>query len=187
MPAPAEPAKPPTSRELFLVFSKIGLTSFGGGLSGWMLREFVQVRGWISEEEFLTGLALAQAFPGVNVVNLSIWVGYRLRGGRGALVSTLGMIVPAALLIVVIGAAFASLSGYPLTRLVLDGVGAAAIGLSLSMGVTAARRAARGVMPVAIMVAAFVAVGVLRWPLPLVVVVLSPVSVAFAYMSLPRA
>ncbi len=88
-------ASPPTPLQLFLAFAKIGLTSFGGGLSGWMMREFVQRRAWLSEGEFLSGLALAQAFPGVNVVNLAIWIGFRLRGGAGALVSALGLTVPA--------------------------------------------------------------------------------------------
>jgi len=67
---PLQPA--PSSAALFWVFTRIGLTSFGGGLSGWMLREFVQRRAWLQEDEFLSGLALAQAFPGVNVVNLAI-------------------------------------------------------------------------------------------------------------------
>ena len=172
----------PTTMQLFNVFSRIGLTSFGGGLSGWMLREFVQRRAWIDEEEFLSGLGLAQAFPGVNVVNLAIWVGYRLRGTPGALAGACGIIVPPAVLVVVIAAVFAALSGYPLTHLVLDGVGAAAIGLSLQMGLIAAHRAAaKGVIPVIIMVIAFVAVGLLHLSLPLVVLVLGAISVALAY------
>ncbi|MDT8294633.1 chromate transporter, partial [Roseomonas mucosa] len=89
--APASPA-PPGLREIFLAFAKIGLTSFGGGLSGWMMREFVQNRRWLDEREFLSGLALSQAFPGINTVNLSIWIGYRLRGGRGALAGAGGMV-----------------------------------------------------------------------------------------------
>ena len=47
--------------QLFLIFSRIGLTSFGGGLSGWLLREFVQSRKWLTEEEFFSGLAISQA------------------------------------------------------------------------------------------------------------------------------
>jgi chromate transporter len=178
----------PTTMQLFNVFSRIGLTSFGGGLSGWMLREFVQRRAWIDEEEFLSGLGLAQAFPGVNVVNLAIWVGYRLRGTPGALAGACGIIVPPAVLVVVIAAVFAALSGYPLTHLVLDGVGAAAIGLSLQMGLIAAHRAAaKGVIPVIIMVIAFVAVGLLHLSLPLVVLVLGPISVALAYYQISHA
>jgi chromate transporter len=178
----------PTTMQLFNVFSRIGLTSFGGGLSGWMLREFVQRRAWIDEEEFLSGLGLAQAFPGVNVVNLAIWVGYRLRGTPGALAGACGIIVPPAVLVVVIAAVFAALSGYPLTHLVLDGVGAAAIGLSLQMGLIAAHRAAaKGVIPVIIMVIAFVAVGLLHLSLPLVVLVLGAISVALAYYQISHA
>ncbi len=178
----------PTTFQLFTTFSRIGLTSFGGGLSGWMLREFVQRRAWLDEEEFLSGLALAQAFPGVNVVNLSIWIGYRLRGTPGALAGACGIIVPAAVLVVVIAALFAALSDYALTHLVLDGVGAAAVGLSLQMGVVAARRAAaKGVVASCIMAVAFVAVGLAHVSLPLVVVVLGPLSVALSYRALARA
>ncbi len=185
---PVDRAGSPTALQLFLVFTKIGLTSFGGGLSGWILRELVQTRGWLSEEDFLSGLALAQAFPGVNVVNLAIWLGYRLRGTWGALVSMLGIIVPAAFVAVGIASVFASLSAFPATHLVLDGVGAAAIGLSLSMGILAGRRAAaRGVIPIVIMVLSFVAVGVLKLSMPLVVLVLGPVSVGLAYRKLAHA
>lgn len=178
----------PTTGQLLAVFTRIGLTSFGGGLSGWMLREFVQRRAWLDEEEFLSGLALAQAFPGVNVVNLSIWIGYRLRGTAGALAGACGIIVPAAVVVVLIASAFGALTGYPLAHLVLDGVGAAAVGLSLQMGLIAARRAAaKGVAASAIMALAFVAVGLAHLPLPLVVLVLGPASVALAYWRLARA
>ncbi len=178
----------PTTAQLFSLFSRIGLTSFGGGLSGWLLREVVQRRGWLDEEEFLSGLGLAQAFPGVNVVNMAIWVGYHLRGTPGALVCACGIIIPPCLLVIVIAAAFAALSGYPLTHLVLDGIGAAAIGLSLQMGLIAAQRAAaKGVVPIVIMAAAFVAVGLLHISLPLVVIVLGAVSVAFSYYRISRA
>ena len=172
----------PTTGQLLAVFTRIGLTSFGGGLSGWMLREFVQRRAWLDEEEFLSGLALAQAFPGVNVVNLSIWVGYRLRGTPGALAGACGIIVPAAVVVVLIASAFSALAGYPLAHLVLDGVGAAAVGLSLQMGLIAARRAAaKGAVQAAIMGLAFVAVGLAHLPLPWVVLTLGPASVALAY------
>jgi chromate transporter len=184
----SQPSGIPTSMELFLAFSRIGLTSFGGGLSGWLLREFVQRRKWLDEEEFLTGLGLAQAFPGVNVVNLAIWIGFRLRGTMGALAGMAGIVVPAAVLVVLIGAAFGLLIRYPLTHLVLDGVGAAAIGLSLQMGLIAARRAAaKGAWQIGVMVLAFVSVGLLHFSMPIVVLVLGAAGVALAYRDLSRA
>lgn len=176
----AVPAGPPGLGQIFLAFTKIGLTSFGGGLSGWMLREFVQNRRWVSEADFLNGLALAQAFPGVNVVNLSLWIGFRLRGGPGALAGVLGMVVPAMLVAIAAAAAFSDVAQYRSVHLALAGAAAAAVGLSLQMGVRAARRAARSVVPVAIIVATFLAIGVLRLPLLPVMAVLAPLSIAYA-------
>ena len=181
-------APAPSVTALLMLFARIGLTSFGGGVSGWMLREVVQRRGWLGEEEFLNGLALAQAFPGVNVVNLAIWIGFRLRATPGAAVAAGAIIVPPCLVVVLIAAGFAGLSGFPLTHLVLDGVGAAAVGLSLQMGVVAAQRAARkGAWSVILTALAFLAVGLLHLSVPLVVAVLGPVGVACAWRDLRHA
>ncbi len=79
-----ERRKDASAARLFLIFARIGLTSFGGGLSGWLLREFVQQRKWITEEVFLNGLAISQALPGINGTNMAIWIGYSLRGTIGA-------------------------------------------------------------------------------------------------------
>ncbi len=180
------PTSGPTHWRLFLIFSRIGLTSFGGGLSGWLLREFVQDRHWLSEEEFLNGLAVSQALPGVNVKNLAIWIGYRLLGPLGALIGFVGIVVPPAIVIVLLGALFSSLAGYPLTHLALDGAAAAAIGLSLSMGVTTARRVPRRLMPLAVLLVTFAAIGLLHWPLLWVVLGGWAASVAADYGHLMR-
>jgi len=176
----------PTAVRLFLVFCRIGLTSFGGGLSGWLLRELVQKRQWLSEEEFLNGLALSQALPGINVTNLAIWIGYRLRGPGGAIMCFLGIIVPPAFIIIGVGALFATLSGFALTYPLLNGAGAAAIGLSLSMGLTAARRVPRRTIPLAMMVATFVAIAFLHVPLAWVALIGGGMSVALEYHRLMR-
>ncbi|WP_201319885.1 chromate transporter, partial [Burkholderia sp. E168m30] len=100
---PAGDAPPPGVLALFIAFAQIGLTSFGGGLSGRMMRDFVHERRWLDEEAFLNGLALSQALPGVNVKNLAIWIGYRLAGWRGAVAGFTGIIAPPAVLIVLFG------------------------------------------------------------------------------------
>jgi chromate transporter len=183
-----DPSPPvPSAAQLFWVFSRIGLTSFGGGLSGWFLREFVQRRRWLSEEEFLNGLALSQALPGVNVTNMAIWIGFRLRGTPGALAGLAGIVVPPGILIILIASAFDALSGYRVTHLALSGAAAAAIGLSLSMAITTMRRVPRRIVPITLMVATFVMVAVLRWPLPWVVLGTGAVGIASAYWSLGRA
>ena len=180
---PVSPLERPSAPQLFVIFAGIGLTSFGGGLSGWMLREFVQRRRLMSEEDFLNGLSIAQALPGVNVTNMAIWIGYRLGGRNGAIASWLGIVVPAALLIVLISTAFSALAGFELTHVALAGAACAAIGLSLSMGLTAARRVPRRVFPLAIMAATFVAVGILQWPLLPVLILLAIPSIVIARLT----
>src|SRR6266571_5582379 len=92
--------------KLFLCFIKVGVTSFGGSTQAWIFRAIVEERGWLSESDFLTGLTIAQILPGANPVNLSLYVGQRLRGATGALVATLGMVVPAICIVLVVGALY---------------------------------------------------------------------------------
>ena len=175
--------KSPTALGLFFIFARIGLTSFGGGLSGWFLREFVQARKWMTEEEFFNGLAISQALPGVNIKNLAIWIGYRMLGPKGAVAGFLGIIVPPGIVIVLLGTLFATLMRFDATHLLLEGAAAAAVGLSLSMGLTAAWRVPRKVIPVVLMVATFVAIGILHWPLIWTVLGTGSVSVALSYFN----
>jgi chromate transporter len=169
---------------MFLIFAQIGLTSFGGGLSAWMLRAFVRDRHWLTEEEFLNGLALSQALPGVNVTNMGIWIGYRLCGTAGAIAAVIGVVVPPAILMVLIAIGFEFLQRFPVTRLGLDGAAAAAIGLSAWMGITAARRVPRRAIPLAVMALAFAAVAWLHVPLLWVVILGGATSVALEYARL---
>src|SRR4051794_41957819 len=86
-----------------------------------MMRVFVQERRWLSETEFLSGLALCQVFPGINVLNLAIWLGFRLHGGKGAVAGALAMLVPPGFVLLGIASAFAGLSQYAGVRAALAG------------------------------------------------------------------
>ncbi|MCB8882131.1 chromate transporter [Acidisoma cellulosilytica] len=176
----------PSALQIGLIFSRIGLTSFGGGLSGWLLREFVQSRAWLTEEEFLNGLSLAQSLPGVNVTNMAIWIGYRLAGTKGAIAGLIGIILPPAVVLIAIAIAFASVDRYRIAHQLLDGAAAAAVGLSLSMGITAARRVPRRIFPAVAMATTFAAVAVMHWSLPWVVVIGGTTSIAVSYYQLSR-
>lgn len=168
------------------VIARIGLTSFGGGISAWMLRVVVHEKGWMSETEFLRGLSICQVFPGVNVVNIALWVGYRLHGGIGALLGCLAIIVPPGLVLIGIAVGFAELAQYAAVRTALDGVAAAAIGLGASMGVRAARVAAIGPIPYLMMGGVFGAIGLLHLPLVPVVVALATLSTALSMLRMRR-
>ena len=85
---------------LFLSFLKIGFTGFGGGLA--VLTQIrnvvVQQRSWLREHDFIEALALGQSLPGTSAGNAVTYIGFRLRGWRGAAVSLFGFILPSMLM-----------------------------------------------------------------------------------------
>ncbi len=179
------PARVPLSAILG-VFAKIGLMSFGGALSGWMHREIVVRRRWMDEEDFLSGLALGQIMPGANVANLSLYVGQRLRGGIGAATALLGMLLPPMIVVLVLGMLYESVAGILWLHRFIDGVAAAAIGLTIMVGIRASRRVERRAGPVAILLLLFITVGVLRWPMVPVVLCVTPASLLLAWLNPER-
>ena len=170
----------PSLSQFALVMVRIGLTSFGGGMSGWMLRVMVQDKRWIPESEFLAGLGLCQVLPGINVVNLAVWLGYRFHGGIGALLGACAIVVPPGLLILVTVTLLTRVADDPWVAAALAGVAASAIGLGASMGVRAARNCLR-LVPFLIMAATFVGVGVLRLPMLWVLAVTAPLALLHAW------
>jgi len=83
--------------ELFLEFLKIGFIMFGGGYGGIGLiyRELVDNKKWVSEEEFLRILAIAESTPGPIAINSAAWIGYTLKGFSGSIIATLAVVLPA--------------------------------------------------------------------------------------------
>jgi len=178
MPAPAQPV---SLFALYRLCFVVGLFSFGGGLSAWFHREVVQVRGWMTDDEFFSGYSLAQILPGVNSTNMAVYIGQHLRGALGASTALLGLLTGP--FVIVIGAAaiyhhLAALPGFPA---IMGGVAAAAIGMVFRMGLTSARGAVRHIPSLIVLVATFVAVGIMQWPLIPVLLVLVPLSIALAW------
>jgi chromate transporter len=174
----AEPPRAvPTVHELFWVFARIGLTSFGGGISAWLYREMVEKKGWMGDEEFFDTLALCQALPGVNASNIAVWVGRRLLGLKGAVGAFAGVILVPSLLIVLISLLVGLVAKYPLTEIALAGATAAAVALPFSMAVRMSLRVRRELVPLAVLAGTFLSVGILKWPLIWVVPVGAVISV----------
>ena len=172
---------------IYRVFFEIGLFSFGGGLVPWIHREVVDQRGWMTNEEFLSGIALTQVMPGVNSTNTAIFVGQRLRGLAGASTALLAMLTGPFCAVLLAAVFYQKLLGLPGFQAAMVGVASAAIGMLLRMGITSARITVRRVAPFAMMVATFAAVGLFRLPLIPVVCVMAPISVALAWFaSAPR-
>src|SRR5580700_4662498 len=88
---------------IYGVFLRLGLYSFGGGISAWVHREIVDVRHWVTEEEFIAGFALGQILPGVNSTNLTIYIGQHLRGAIGAAVALAGLLSGPFVTVLIVG------------------------------------------------------------------------------------
>ncbi|MBL6458010.1 chromate transporter [Belnapia sp. T6] len=177
-----DPEAPPARLLAILgVFSQLGMASFGGGLAGWMHREVVVRRRWLSEEGFLAGLALGQVLPGPNSVNLALYIGQQLRGFPGAAMAFIGILGPPFLFILGLALLYGWGMGMAGFGVVLGGVAAAGLANSVTTGLRTARHM-RGLWPWVMAGATFIAVGLLRWPMIPVVAVLIPASIGLAWL-----
>lgn len=177
--AAAPPPTPVTLAGLAVCFLQISLSSFGGGLSAWTQRIVVERRGWLNNEQFLTAITISRLFPGPNQVNMAIYVGQHFRGLPGALAALLGLLgVPLAILLT-LGFFYFHFHQVPALRAVLGGVVAAAAGMALSMGVKLIGNYLREPMALLFAAAAFAGVSLLHFSLPLVVLVLAPLAMAW--------
>jgi chromate transporter len=152
-----------------------------------MMRDLVERRRWLTPEAMLADMAMAQALPGINVVNLPLWIGYRLYGGFGATVCALAVILPSAAVLALLAVLIVPLQRYPQTALAFEGAGAAAVGLLLATGLQAAKGVGRRAIPAAVMAITFAAVGVFKLPMLPVMLVMTPVSIALAIWERRRA
>jgi chromate transporter len=167
-------------REICGVFFRIGLFSFGGGVGGWIHREAVTIRRWMSNDEFLAGMALSQILPGANVSNLTVYIGERLRGPLGATTALVALLSGPFVLILVLAQISAELKGQPLFHAGMEGIAAAAVGLVMNIGVVGTRQFVRSVPSLVVMAATFVAIGIAHLALFPTVAVMAPVSVGLA-------
>jgi chromate transporter len=125
----------PDVGDIFATWLLVGIQSFGGGSSTFFLiHQAVIKRGWLNEEEFVRAWALAQIAPGINLVKLTVMIGYRLRGWLGLLAAMAGLLLPSALVTILMTAGFATIRSFPLIQAMMKGILPAAIGLSLAMG-----------------------------------------------------
>ena len=125
-------AHPASPLALFIAFTLLALQGFGGVLAV-AQRELVDRRGWLTRLEFVELYAVAQLLPGPNVVNLSLMIGDRYFGLRGALAAISGMLVAPLLVVLALAASYQQLAQYPAVAGALRGMGAVAAGLILAM------------------------------------------------------
>lgn len=131
--------------KLFLTFLQIGAFSFGGGYGMIsLIRERVLMYGWLTEEELLNMIAVAESTPGPIAVNMATFVGSAQGGFLGALLATLGVVLPSFIIILIITALIRNLLKYAGVKAFLNGIRPCVIGLILATAVTMLMSAAIG-------------------------------------------
>jgi len=109
---------------MFLVFAKVGVTTFGGGYAMLPIlqREIVEARGWATEEELADYFAIGQCTPGVIAVNTATFIGYKRRGILGGIFATLGVVFPSIVIITVIAAFLKNFADFQIVKNAFAGI-----------------------------------------------------------------
>jgi len=169
--------------KLFSVFALIGVTSFGGGIVAYLRRSLVEKEKWLNEDSFMAALEIAQTLPGLNSTNMSVIVGRKLRGPAGALVATLGMILPGAVIVTALGFAYVALRHDPKVAVMLTGVAAAAVGLLLQVTLKIGWKQLIRPQDLVFVVVVFVLVGIFHVSLLVTLIAVAPLAI---WMHRPR-
>ncbi len=169
--------------KLFSVFALIGLTSFGGGIVAYLRRALVDKEKWLDEDGFMAALEISQTLPGLNSTNMSVIVGRKLRGPAGALVATLGMILPGAVIVTALGFTYVALRHDPKVAVVLTGVAAAAVGLLVQVTLKIGWKQLIRPQDLIFVVVVFVLVGIFHVSLLVTLIAVAPLAI---WMHRPR-
>ncbi|MCO5398261.1 chromate transporter [Ralstonia soli] len=173
-------ANVPSCRKLFTEFARMGLSGFGGVLP-FARAGIVDRNRWLSNAEFAELLSLGQVLPGPNIVNLSVMLGYRYHGVRGAAAAMGGLVLVPAVVLLLIVMLYDHFSALALVQNLLKGMAAVAAGLVLSTAVKLAQGQSRTWRAIGIGLAVVLTIGVLQWPLLPVMLVLIPLALVLEW------
>jgi chromate transporter len=185
-PPPLHP-KPQSLTDLFVSFTLLALQGFGGVLAV-VQRELVERKRWLTPEEFVEDWAVAQIMPGPNVMNLSMMVGNRYFGLRGALCALAGMLTVPLIIVLLLAIVYAQFAQHPQVVGALRGMSAVTSGLIVGTGlklVPELKNHPLG-MRLALLFSlfCFVSVALLRLPLAYVLIGLGALSWSLVYRKL---
>jgi chromate transporter len=145
--------------DLFFTFFKIGAFTIGGGLAMLPIieREIVDKKGYIDKEEIVDAFAVSQSLPGIIAINSAIYVGYRIAGFIGALVTVFGVVLPSFAIILAIAILFSTVSGNPIIDKALTGAKAGIAGVIAIAVVRLGKRIIKDIFSIVLAVVAFIA------------------------------
>jgi chromate transporter len=164
-PTVPDPTVPdPSVFDLFAGFFVVGVCGFGGVLP-WARRMIVEQRKWLPPSEFTEMLGLCQFLPGGNIMNLTIALGSRFRGVRGAVACLLGLMTGPVAIVIMLGAVYDRYAGYPPVRRAFVALSAAAAAYLLASAWKIASPLKGRPLAIGIAACTFAAIAVLRLPL----------------------
>lgn len=182
-------ARPASLRKLFFAFTWLALQGFGGVLAV-AQRELVDRRKWLSQEQFVEMLSVAQILPGPNIVNLALMIGDHAFGVRGAFVALAGMLLAPLVVVLSLTAVYTEFAHLPMVTGALRGMGAVAAGLVIATAIklmgTLKVNPMRAPLALAFATATVVASAWLRWPLAWILLGLGSVAIGVAWKRLAR-
>ena len=151
-------------KDIFLVFLKIGTFALGGVYSmlTFFERELVEKRKWLTHDEYIDSVAVGQMTPGPPIVNTGICIGYNLRQLRGALVTTIGQAFTGTVLAILLAIFYIKTKGNVLIGSIMKGIGAAVVGLLLSIVYKMAKNTVRDYKTALFAIIAFFALAVFK-------------------------
>ena len=185
-----EHPQPQSLTDLFVSFTLLALQGFGGVLTV-VQRELVEKKRWLTREEFIEDWAVAQIMPGPNVINLSLMIGGRYFGLKGAMAALAGILTVPLILVLLLAVLYSHFSAHPGVAGALRGMAAVAAGLIGATGLKLAGALQKNILGIfictALGAACFVAVALLRLPLAYVLLSLGTVGCLLAHKKLKPA
>ena len=183
----SDPPRPQSLKDLFVSFTWLALQGFGGVLAV-VQRELVEKKRWMTQDEFIEDWAVAQVMPGPNVVNLSLMIGGRYFGLKGALAALAGMLTAPLIIVLLLALVYAQFADHPGVAGALRGMGAVAAGLIAATGLKLSSALLKNVLGLPLCIGfgvlCFAAIALLRWPLVYVLLGLGGIACTLAWRKL---
>lgn len=180
IPQDTAPAPTPDPRALFRGFLYVGVCGFGGVLP-WARRMIVEQERWLNASEFNDLLAVCQFLPGPNVINVSVALGARFAGWRGAIAALAGLMAAPMAIILCLAVFYNRYGQVGIIRHMFTGLAAAASALVLATALRIAAPLRASAIAMVVAAATFGAVALLGWPMLPVLVVMMPLSIGLAW------
>lgn len=170
---------------LFAVFFKIGAFTFGGGYAMIPLitHEVAEKRKWISEDDILEIVAIAESTPGPIAINMATFAGYRVAGVLGSAFATFGVVLPSFLIISVISFFLKEFENVKAVRYAFFGIRAGVLALLCKAVYSMYKKCPKEKVSYIVMALSFLAAAILKVPLLLVIIACAVFGIAWAYLA----